>query len=178
MVAGYFGRWVDNIVMRLADIVVAFPFYVLVIALVFVLGSGARSIYVAITFVGWVSYARIVRGEVLVARNEEYVLAAKSAGISRMRIMARHLLPNVIPQAIVFAMSDIILDILAVVTLGFLGLGIQPPTPEWGQMISDGQNYITTNWLLSTIPGLAVVLTGTGLSLLGDGLVEVLEPGR
>ena len=116
-VAGYFGGWVDIIIMRLVDIVVAFPFFVLIIALVFVLGPGERSIYIAITLVGWVSYARIIRGEILVAKRQEYVLAAQSGGLSSLRIMGRHLLPNVITQAIIYAMSDIVQDILAIVTL-------------------------------------------------------------
>lgn len=177
-VAGYFGGWIDIIIMRLVDIVVAFPFFVLIIALVFVLGPGERSIYIAITLVGWVSYARIIRGEILVAKRQEYVLAAQSGGLSNLRIMARHLLPNVITQAIIYAMSDIVQDILAIVTLSYLGLGIQPPTPDWGTMISDGQNFLTTHWQLSTIPGLAVVVTGLGLSLIGDGLADLLRPGQ
>ena len=118
--------------MRLVDIVVAFPFYVLIIALVFVLGPGQRSIYIAITLVGWVSYARIIRGEILVAKRQEYVLAAQSGGLSAVRIIGRHLLPNVITQAIIYAMSDIVQDILAIVTLGYLGLGVPPPTPDLG----------------------------------------------
>ena len=174
--AGYYGRWIDTVVMRLVDIVVAFPFYVLIIALVFALGPGVRSIYVAITLVGWVSYARIIRGEILVAKRQEYVLAAQSAGFSDARIVLRHILPNVISQAIVFAMSDIVLDILAIVTLGYLGLGVPPPTPDWGSMISDGQPFLTTQWQLSTIPGIAVIITGLRLSLLGDGLNDLLRP--
>jgi peptide/nickel transport system permease protein len=177
-VAGYFGGWIDLIIMRLVDIVVAFPFFVLIIALVFVLGPGERSIYIAITLVGWVSYARIIRGEILVAKRQEYVLAAQSGGLSNLRIIARHLLPNVITQAIIYAMSDIVQDILAIVTLSYLGLGIQPPTPDWGTMISNGQDFLTTHWQLSTIPGLAVVVTGLGLSLIGDGLADLLRPGQ
>ena len=177
-IAGYFGGWVDMIIMRLVDIVVAFPFFVLIIALVFVLGPGERSIYVAITLVGWVSYARIIRGEILVAKRQEYVLAAQSGGLSSMRIIGRHLLPNVITQAIIYAMSDIVQDILAIVTLSYLGLGIQPPAPDWGTMISDGQTFLTTHWQLTTIPGLAVVITGLGLSLIGDGLADLLRPGQ
>jgi peptide/nickel transport system permease protein len=177
-ISGYFGGWVDTIIMRLVDIVVAFPFFVLIIALVFVLGSGERSIYVAITLVGWVSYARIVRGEILVAKRQEYVLAAQSGGLSHIRIMGRHLMPNVISQGIIYGMSDIVQDILAIVTLSYLGLGIQPPTPDWGTMISDGQNFLTTHWQLTTIPGLAVVATGLGLSLIGDGLADLLRPGQ
>jgi peptide/nickel transport system permease protein len=176
LLAGYFGRWIDAITNWLVNIVVAFPFYVLIIALVFALGSGTRNIYIAITIVGWVSYTRIVRGEVLVAKRREYVLFARAAGLSDRRIIFRHLLPNVITQAIVFAMSDIVLDILAIVTLGYLGLGVQPPTPDWGRMIADGQTYLTTHWELSTIPGIAVVLTALGLSLLADGLADLLRP--
>lgn len=177
-VAGYFGGWADTIIMRLVDIVLAFPFYVLLIALVFVLGPGERSIYIAITFVGWVSYARLVRAEILVAKRQEYVLAAQSGGLSSLRIMGRHLLPNVITQSIVYAMSDIVQDILAIVTLGYFGLGIPPPTPDWGSMINDGQNFLTTHWQLTTIPGLAVVVVGLGLSLIGDGLADLLRPGQ
>jgi peptide/nickel transport system permease protein len=175
-IAGYFGGIFDTIVMRLVDVVVAFPFYVLIIALVFVLGPGTRSIYIAITMVGWISYARIIRGEILVQKRQEYVLAAQAAGLHPIRILGRHLLPNVITQAIVFAMSDIVVDILAIVTLGYLGLGVPPPTPDWGQMIFDGQTFITTQWQLSTVPGLAVVVTGLGLSLFGDGLADLLRP--
>jgi peptide/nickel transport system permease protein len=177
-VAGYFGGWVDLVIMRVVDIVVAFPFYVLIIALVFVLGPGERSIYIAITVVGWVSYARIIRGEILVAKRQEYVLAAQSGGLSNLRIMGRHLLPNVVTQAIIYAMSDIVQDILAIVTLSYLGLGIQPPTPDWGSMIANGQNFLTTHWQLTTLPGLAVVITGLALSLIGDGLADLLRPGQ
>jgi peptide/nickel transport system permease protein len=177
-VAGYFGGWVDTVIMRLVDIVFAFPFYVLVIALVFVLGPGERSIYIAITLLGWVSYARIIRGEILVAKRQDYVVAAQSGGLSSARIMGRHLLPNVITQAIIYAMSDIVQDILAIVTLGYFGLGIPPPTPDLGSMINDGQNFMTTHWQLTTIPGLAVVVVGLGLSLIGDGLADLMRPGQ
>jgi peptide/nickel transport system permease protein len=177
-VAGYFGGWVDVVIMRLVDIVVAFPFYVLVIALVFVLGPGERSIYIAITAVGWVSYARIIRGEILVAKRQDYVLAAQSGGLSSVRIMARHLLPNVITQAVIYAMSDIVQDILAIVTLGYFGLGVPPPTPDLGSMINDGQNFLSTHWQLTTIPGLAVVVVGLGLSLIGDGLADLIRTGQ
>ncbi len=176
LVAGYFGGWIDTVTNWLVNIVVAFPFYVLIIALVFALGPGTRSIYIAITIVGWVSYARIIRGEVIVAKRREYVLAARAAGLSTRRILLRHLLPNTITQAIVFAMSDICLDILAIVTLGYLGLGVQPPTPDWGRMIADGQTYLTTHWELSTIPGIAIVVAALGLSLLADGLADLLRP--
>jgi peptide/nickel transport system permease protein len=176
--AGYFGGWADMIIMRLVDIVFAFPFYVLVIALVFVLGPGERSIYVAITLLGWVSYARIIRGEILVAKRQDYIVAAQSGGLSSLRIMSRHLLPNVVTQAIIYAMSDIVQDILAIVTLGYLGLGVPPPTPDLGSMINEGQNFMTTHWQLTTFPGLAVVAVGLGLSLIGDGLADLIRPGQ
>ncbi|MFZ0215559.1 MAG: ABC transporter permease [Candidatus Dormiibacterota bacterium] len=175
-IAGYYGGWFDTVVMRLVDVFVAFPFYVLIIALVFVLGPGPRSIFIAITAVSWISYARIIRAEILVAKRQDYVAAARGAGLSDLRVVVRHLLPNVITQAIVFAMSDIVNDILAIVTLGYLGLGIPPPTPDWGSMIYDGQTLITTHPLISTIPGIAVVFVGLGLSLLADGLSHVLRP--
>ncbi len=170
-IAGYFGGWVDAVLMRLVDIVVAFPFYVLIIALVFVLGPGQRSIYIAITLVGWVSYARIIRGEILVAKRQEYVLAARSGGLSAVRIIGRHLLPNGITQAIIYAMSDIVQDI-------YFGLGVPAPTPDLGSMINDGQNFLTTHWQLTTFPGLAVVIVGLSLSLIGDGLADLIRPGQ
>jgi peptide/nickel transport system permease protein len=128
------------------------------------------------TITDWVSYTWIIRGEIIAAKRQEYILAARALGYRRTRIVGRHLLPNVITQAIVYSMSDIVFTILTIVTLGYLGLGVQPPTPEWGSMISDGQTFITTNWQLATIPGVAVVITGIGLSLLGDGLADVLRP--
>ena len=144
----------------------------------FTLGPGERSIYIAITAVGWVAYARIIRGEILVAKRQDYVTAARAGGLSNVRIMRRHLLPNVITQAFIYGMSDIVQDILAIVTLGYLGLGIPPPTADLGSMINDGQNFLSTHWQLTTIPGLVVVIVGLGLSLVGYGLADLLRPGR
>lgn len=176
LLSGYYGGWLDLVVGWLVNTVVAFPFFVLIIALAYALGPGSRSIYIAITIVGWVSYTRIVRGEVLVAKRREYVLAARSAGLSDGRIMFRHLLPNVVTQAIVFSMSDIVLDILAIVTLGYLGIGVQPPTADWGQEIAEGRGYLTTHWELATVPGIAVVITALALALIADGLADLLRP--
>jgi len=170
LLAGYLGGWVDAVIMRVLEVVVAFPFYVLIIAVVFALGAGVGSIFIAITAVGWVSYCRIVRGEVLVAKRLGYVEAARAAGLSTPRILVRHLTPNVLTQALIYAMSDIVLTILAVVTLGFLGLGVQPPTAEWGAMLQSGYQYLATDPILGTVPGVAVVITGLSLSLIGDGL--------
>jgi peptide/nickel transport system permease protein len=174
--AGFYGGWLDAIVMRIVDVLVAFPFYVLVIGLVFVVGTGTKGIYIAFGIADWVVYARTVRSATLVVREAEYVSAARVGGLGDLRILAKHVLPNTITQAIVYSMTDIVLVIVAIVTLGYLGLGVQPPTPDWGTMISDGQNFITSNWELSTIPGIAVAITGLSLSLIGDGLADLLRP--
>ena len=175
-IAGYYGGLLDTVVMRIVDVLVAFPFYVLIISLVFVVGPGTRGIYIAFAIVDWVVYARTVRSTTLVVRESDYVAAAKLGGLSDARILLRHVLPNTISQAIVYIMSDVVLVIVAIVTLGYLGLGVQPPTPDWGTMISEGQEFLTTHWTLSTIPGIAVVITGLSLSLIGDGLADVLRP--
>jgi peptide/nickel transport system permease protein len=176
LLAGYFAGKVDTVVNWLVSVVVAFPFYVLIIAIVFAIGPGSRGIYIAITIVGWVSYTRIIRAEVFSHKRREYVLAARAGGLSTPRILVRHILPNVVTQAVVFACSDIVLDLIAIVTLGYLGLGVQPPTPDWGRMMADGQTYITTRWELVTIPGIAVVITAFGLALVADGLADLLRP--
>jgi peptide/nickel transport system permease protein len=174
--AGYYRGTLDTVLSRIVDVVMAFPFYVLVITLVFVVGKGVRGIFIAFALTDWVVYARTVRSSTLVVGRLDWVAAAQGGGLSDRRILFRHVLPNTITQAVVYVMSDIVIVILAVVTLGYLGLGIQPPQPDWGSMIYDGQAFMTTRWWLSTIPGLCVVLTGIGLSLLGDGLADVLRP--
>jgi peptide/nickel transport system permease protein len=176
LISGYFGGSIDLVLMRLVDVLWAFPFYVLVISIVGALGPSIANMYLAFTLVVWISFARIVRGEVLLAKELDYVKAASVLGYSRMRIMFRHILPNVITPAIVFMMADIVLTILAVTSLGFLGLGIQPPTPEWGVMIADGRNFIQDGWWISLFPGLAIVLVGVTFTFLGDGLDDFLRP--
>jgi peptide/nickel transport system permease protein len=175
-VAGYFGGIVDRILSGLIDVLWAFPFYVLVIAIVGTLGPSIGNLYLAFTLVAWISFARIVRGEVLVVRETEYVTAARLLGLSHVRIILLHVLPNAISPAIVFAMADVVLTILAITSLSFLGLGVQPPNPEWGIMIADGRNFIFNAWWISTIPGLAIVYAGIAFSLLGDGLDTLLRP--
>ncbi|MBA3415856.1 MAG: ABC transporter permease [Chloroflexia bacterium] len=175
-VAGYFGGRVDAILMRLVDIAVAFPFFVLLIAIVAMLGPGLRNMIVAISLVGWISYARIVRGEVLVARQAEYVLAARTLGFGDARIIVGHLLPNVITAAIVFSMADVVLNILLGTALSFLGLGPQAPTAEWGRMIQEGRQFIASGeWWMTTFPGLAIVVVAVAFSLIGDGLADLLR---
>jgi peptide/nickel transport system permease protein len=176
LISGYVGGKTDVLLMRLVDILWAFPFYVLVIAIVGSLGPSIANMYLAFTLVAWISFARIVRGEVLVVKRLEYVEAARVLGYSHLRILLRHVLPNVIGPAIVFMMADVVLTILAVTALGFLGLGIQPPTPEWGVMISEGRNFIFDGWWGSVFPGLAIAYVGVAFALLGDGLDDVLRP--
>lgn len=169
-IAGYSGRWVDAVLMRLIDIVLAFPFLVLMLAIIAFLRPGLTSFYIAITLVGWVSYARLVRVQVLVLKNSDFVLAARSLGYGPLRILFRHVLPNCIAGSIVFAMSDVVLVVLSGSAISYLGLGVQPPIAEWGVMIAEGQNFISTAWWITTFPGLAIVSMAFGFSLLADGL--------
>lgn len=175
LMSGWRGGWFDIVLMRIVDTTIAFPFYVLAIALVFVVGAGPKAIILAISLVGWVAYCRIIRAAVLVAKELDYVHAAKLSGLPTHRILRKHVLPNVVSQAIIFSMSDIVLSILAIVSLGYLGLGVPIPTAEWGSMIQEGQAYILDQWWIPTIPGVMVVITGFGLSLIGDGLVKRLN---
>jgi peptide/nickel transport system permease protein len=175
LVAGNYGGLLDTVLMRLLDVTVSFPYFVLVIAIVAVLEPGLTSYYISLTLVNWVSYARLVRSEVIVWRAADFVLAARTIGISDRRIMARHLLPNVISPAVVFVFTDAVLTIVLGSSLGFLGLGVQPPTAEWGVMIAEGQLYLATAWWISVFPGLSISLLALGFSLIADGLAKVLH---
>ena len=174
LVAGYHGKWVDAIIMRIQDIMTAFPFTILVIAIVTILGSNISNLYIAIWLVGWRDYTKLVRSETLIEKNSEYVQAARSLGYSNLRIMFRHILPNTINSAVVYAVSDIMVCMLVGASLSFLGLGVQPPTPEWGAIISEGRPYILQAWWMCAVPGLALAVTGTSLSLLGEGISHIL----
>ena len=175
---GYYGGRLDTIVMRISDVIQAFPFLILIIAIVAVLGTGLTSIYLAVALVAWVSYARLIRGEILVARNQEYVDAARSMGASDARVIGRHILPNVITSSVVFATTDIVLYIVLVTSLSYLGLAARPPSPEWGAMITEGRTYMATAWWISVFPGLAVVVTGIAFSIFGDGLADAMRARR
>jgi peptide/nickel transport system permease protein len=174
--AAYYGGILDTLIMRLADIVQSFPFIVLVIAIVAVLGPGLTNMYIAVALIAWIVYARLIRSEILVEKQKEYVVAARACGNTDWRILKLHLLPNVISSSIVFAMADIALYILLAASLSFLGLGAKPPMPEWGAMITEGRDFITTSWWMSALPGLAIVITGVALSFVGDGLADALRP--
>ena len=175
--AGFYGRWVDTILMRFVDIVQAFPFSVLVIFFVAVLGPGLWNMVFAVSLVAWIVYARLIRGSILVEKNKEYVIAARAIGGNDWRVMRQHLFPNVATPSVIYAMADIAQYIGLLATLSFLGLGERPPAPEWGAMISSGRDYMTTAWWIAAIPGAAIVITGIALSLVGDGLADVLRPG-
>jgi peptide/nickel transport system permease protein len=177
LTSGYAGGWVDTIIMRIVDLFFAFPFFVLVIAIVAMLGPSVFNMFVAIWITSWISYARIARSHTLVAKRQEYTLAARALGYTNRRVVLRHILPNVVSYVIIFAMVDAVGNIVLGSSLGFLGLGAQPPSSEWGVMISDGQNYLLTAWWLSTFPGIAIILVGVGFSLIGDGLADILRPG-
>ncbi|CAM4346319.1 MAG: ABC transporter permease [Paenibacillus macerans] len=173
MVAGYYGKWVDTVISLITDTFIAFPFYLMVIIVAFASGAGQRGIYITFILVGWIVFARVTRGLTASFRRQEWVASAQTLGLPGVKIILRHILPNVLPQAIVVLMTDMVGLLVAIVTLGYLGIGITPPTPDWGTMISDGQPFITTAWWLSAVPGLAVVYTGIALSLVGDGLADI-----
>ena len=172
LIAGYFGGWVDSLIGRVIDVVIAFPFLVLVIAIVAMLGPGLINLYIALTLVSWVLYARIVRGETLALKRREYVLAARNLGYGHLRIMFRHILPNAIPPAFVFGMSDFALDVQVGATLSFFGLGAQPPAPEWGLMIAESRSMLLSAPWTVIGPGLAIVVVSLVVSLIGDGLAD------
>ncbi|UIK05855.1 ABC transporter permease [Neorhizobium galegae] len=173
-VAGFFGGIVDALFMRIVDIILAFPFLVLMLSIITILGPGLGSFYIAMALVGWVSYARLIRAQILVLKNNDYAVAAVSLGFGRMRIMFRHLLPNAIAGSIVFSMSDAVLVLLSGAAVSYLGLGVQPPVAEWGVMVAEGQSFITTAWWITLFPGLSIVFLAFGFSMLGDALGELL----
>jgi peptide/nickel transport system permease protein len=175
---GYYGGWPDTLFERLVDAVITFPFLVLVIVIVGVLGPGLTNMYIAVGVVGWVFYARLLRAEIRVQKSREYAAAARVMGYTDGRIILRHLLPNAITPIIVYWMTDMALGILLGSSLGYLGLGAQPPAAEWGVLIADGKNFMSTAWWISVFPGIAIVITGLGFSLLGDGLADLLRPRR
>ena len=178
LLVGWFGGIADTLVGRLIDLVQTFPFLVLVIAIVAVLGPGLENMYVAVALVGWVFYARLMRGEVLVQRRADYIAAARALGYSQPRLMLRHILPNAVRPVLIYLVTDMALAILLGSSLGYLGLGAQPPTPEWGVLVADGKNFFTTAPWMSLFPGLAIVLAGLGFSLTGDGLADLTEVKR
>ncbi|QLG63926.1 nickel transporter permease [Halorarum salinum] len=176
LVAGYAGGWVDEALMRVVDVLLAFPGILLALVIAGILGPSLTNIMIALAVVGWTQYARIIRGSVLSVKEEEFVKSAQLMGVSRARILLRHVLPNVVTPVVVLATMDMAYVILGTAGLSFLGLGAQPPTPEWGTMLSQGRNYVDTAWWIVNFPGLAIMITVLGFNLLGDGLRDVLDP--
>jgi len=173
-VAGYFGGVIDAVFMRIVDVILAFPFLVLMLAIIAILGPGLMSFYIAMALVGWVSYARLIRAQILILKSADFAVAARSLGFSHSRIMFRHLLPNALVGSIVFSMSDAVLVLLAGASISYLGLGVQPPAAEWGIMVAEGQGFISQAWWMTTFPGLAIVVLAFGFSLFADGLGDWL----
>jgi peptide/nickel transport system permease protein len=176
IVAGYVGGWLDEALMRVTDIFFAFPSLILAMAIAGALGPSLQNALIAVAVVTWPVYARLIRGQVLVLRDREFVLAARSVGASHGLILRRHLFPNTLSPLLVQASFEMGTVILAVAGLSFIGFGAQPPTPEWGVMISEGRNYITTHWWLTFFPAMAMLFAVAGFNLVGDGLRDVLDP--
>lgn len=176
LLAGYLGGWTDRILSRITDGVLSMPFLLIAVTLAAVLGPGMRNLILVLVLVGWAGYARILRGEVLRVREADFVKLAQVAGCSTPRILIYHIFPNIMNSLVVLATLQLGSTIIAAAALSFLGLGIPPPTPDWGSMLADGRNYITTAWWLCAFPGVAIVLTVLSLNLLGEWLRIRLDP--
>jgi peptide/nickel transport system permease protein len=176
LAAGYYGGWLDMAVMRLIDLLLAFPGILLALVVVTILGPGLSNVMLAVGIYGIPSYARVVRGSVLVVRGQPFVEAAQALGCPTVRVVVRHLLPNVVAPIIVLSSLNVAGAILTSAALSFLGLGAQPPTPEWGALLNAGRDWVRDAWWLTTFPGLAIMLTVLAINMLGDGLRDVLDP--
>lgn len=176
ILSGYLGGRLDEILMRLADIQLALPFILLILAVIAVLGPSLLNMIVVLGVTGWAHYAKLVRGDTLSVRQRDFILAAKAVGVRAGRIMLRHILPNILSPVIVLVTLSVPRVIIAEASLSFLGLGIQPPTPSWGGMLSQGRQYIWNAWWLSTFPGILISLTVLGVNMLGDWLRDELDP--
>ena len=174
--AGYFGGWVDAVLMRVTDIFLSFPSLILALGFVAALGPGIRNAIIAIALTAWPPIARLARAETLTIRQADYIAAIRIQGGSALRIVTRHIVPMCLPSVIVRITLNMAGIILTAAGLGFLGLGAQPPMPEWGAMLSAGRSHLTGAWWLSTVPGIAIVVTSLAFNLLGDGLRDVLDP--
>jgi len=172
--AGYYGGWIDSIIMRIVDSILAFPFLVLVIAIMAIFGPGLRNLYFAIAVVSWCQYARIARSRYISEKEADYVMAARAVGFPDKRIIFGHLLPNAISPTVVYASLDCALVILLAASLSFIGVGAQPPVPEWGAQIAEGRQLLQVAWWVATFPALGIMYTVIGCSMLGDGLRDRL----
>ncbi|MGA8355225.1 MAG: ABC transporter permease [Solirubrobacteraceae bacterium] len=175
LLGGFFGGWVDAVIMRVMDALLAFPFIVLIIGFVTIFGVGLTGVYIGLTVASVPAFARLTRGEMLVLREQQFMMAARTLGYSNRRIVFRHALPHLIRPNLIYSPSNMLGNVLTLAALSYLGLGVQPPTPEWGAIIAGGQSYLLTSWWISTLPGLFVVVVGIGFSLTGEGLAERLR---
>ena len=176
LVAGFVERWPSTVLMRIADVQLSFPFILLAMTINAIVGLGLRNIILSLSAAGWVVYARVVRGEVLSVKQRDYVHAATALGMSRTRLLLRHVLPNVAPSIVVVASLQFSSFIVAEAAISFLGFGIQPPTPAWGSMLSESRDFLYFAWWLALFPGGALALTALGVNLLGDWLRDVMDP--
>ena len=176
VLAGYVGKALDEILMRLSDVFLAFPKLILAIAFAAALGPGVENAIVAISIANWPSYARLARAETLSVRNNDYIQVIRSMGAGNLRIMVGHITPMCMSSIIVRLSLDMGTIILTAAGLGFLGLGAQPPVPEWGLMVSDGRQFLVDQWWVSTLPGIAILIVVMGFNLMGDGIRDILDP--
>jgi peptide/nickel transport system permease protein len=176
LIAGYFSGWPGSILMRLADVQLSFPFILLALTINAIVGLGLRNLILSLSAAGWVVYARVVRGEVLSVKQREYVQAASALGGGRLRVLFRHVLPNVAPSIIIVASLQFSQFIVAEAAISFLGFGVQPPTPAWGSMLSESRDFLYVAWWLAAFPGAALAVTALGINLVGDWLRDLLDP--
>ena len=176
LLAGYFGGWLDAVISRIVDILLAFPFMIFAIGLMAVLQPGLLNIILTLTLKGWVPFCRLVRGDTFVIKTREHVEAARALGAGHGHQLFREILPNVVPSVIVLGTLTVATVILLEASLSFLGLGVQPPTPTWGGMVSEGREYLLEEWWLSTFPGLAILIAVLSVNLFGQGLRDTLDP--
>jgi peptide/nickel transport system permease protein len=176
LIAGFYGGWVDSLISRVIDTFLAIPFIVLALAVVTVLSPGLVNLIIVLSITGWVTYARVVRGEVLSVKERDYVTAARVIGVNEVMIALRHVTPNVFASVIVLTTLNVATTIIAESSLSFLGLGVQPPTITWGAMLAEGREHLATSWWLATFPGIAITIAVLGIIFLGDWLRDVLDP--
>lgn len=178
LIAGYYRGWPDRLIMRLTDIQLAFPFVLLALIVIAVLGPSLTNLILVLAFTNWVDYARVIRGEVLSVRAREFIEAARATGARDPRVIGRHVLPNVMTTTIVIATLQLAKVVILETSLSFLGLGVQPPTPDWGLMLAEGRDFVATAWWLAAFPGLAILLLVLSVNLVGDWLSTYLNPRR
>ncbi|WP_374834369.1 ABC transporter permease [Paenochrobactrum pullorum] len=176
IIAGYYRGFVDSLLMRLVDIQLAIPLMLMALLIVAAFGPSMTNLVIVLALTSWIRYARIVRGQVLAVREREFIISTHAIGASTMRIMFRHILPNILTPALVVATLELARIIIMDAALSFLGLGLPPPSPSWGRMLADGRTYMTTAWWVVTFPGLAIVLTVLSVNLVGDWLRDYFDP--